>query len=207
MFGNRRICQVCNTPQVDDDFDGETDVCTVCSRVHKRKLANYDLMRDEGQPDINQFSARLKELQKHDPVITTVADHIREGLGGSEGYAQRAVEDFKTVRGEDLSADQKKLHTINQGALTKWHAIIIDLMKMRDSMVGDHDAMGEMEEEDLQAIVSQGALVRLDVDSQFRMEMFQAILRHEPDIANRMIDSLPPLIVEEPVYDPELETV
>ena len=218
MFSGRKICRICNTPQSTEGFDSESDVCTVCSRKHQEKQADYALLRDEGQPPENQFGARLRELQKNDPVITTVADRMMVKLAGAEGYADRAVEDFKHCRGEDMTEEQKKLHTVNQGALTKWHGIIIELMKMRDAMVGDYNAMSEMEEDDLQAIVSQGAVIRLEMDSEFRMEMFQAILRKEPEIANRMMDMLPSLVVDhgpanpdtshtEPSYDAELDLV
>jgi hypothetical protein len=54
-------------------------------------------------------------------------------------------------------------------------------------MVGDHDSMGELDEEDLQAIVSQGASVRLQVDTHFRMELFRQILEEEPGIADRLL--------------------
>jgi hypothetical protein len=185
MFGTRKICTVCNAPQLDDSFTEGEDVCTVCSRKREEQLADFAVLRNDDAED--KFSAKLRELKKQDPVITTLADVVKEKMGGVEEYGKMVVEDFRKVRGDDLTEDQKKLHTIQQGPLTKWHSMLIDLFAKRDSMVGDHDSMGELDEEDLQAIVSQGASVRLQVDTHFRMELFRQILEEEPGIADRLL--------------------
>ena len=148
-------------------------------------MADFAVLRNDDAED--KFSAKLRELKKQDPVITTLADVVKEKMGGVEEYGKMVVEDFRKVRGDDLTEDQKKLHTIQQGPLTKWHSMLIDLFAKRDSMVGDHDSMGELDEEDLQAIVSQGASVRLQVDTHFRMELFRQILEEEPGIADRLL--------------------
>jgi|15BtaG_2_1085339.scaffolds.fasta_scaffold00129_25 hypothetical protein len=185
MFGTRKICTVCQAPQLDESFTEGEDVCTVCSRKREEQLADFAVLRGDESED--RFSAKLRELKKQDPVITSLADAVKDKIGGVEEYGRMVVEDFKKVRGDDLTEDQKKLHTIQQGPLTKWHSMLIDLFAKRDSMVGDHDSMGELDEEDLQAIVSQGASVRLTIDSQFRMELFKQILEEEPTIADRLI--------------------
>ena len=177
----------------------------MCSRKRDAQMAHFAVLHGDDIEE-DRFSAKLRELKKQDPVITTLADTINEKIGGTEAYGAILVEDFNKLRGADLTEDQKKLHTVSQGQLTKWHTMFLDLFAKRDAMVGDHDSMGELDEEDLQAIVSQGASVRLQVDANFRMEMFKQILMEEPGIADRLMkNSLPDeqLVVIGAPYDPD----
>ena len=189
MFGSRTICLGCNTPQSPEAFAEGSDLCSACADKHTEQMA----MIQSQQSDGDRFAAKLKELRKKDPAIPGLADAVLDELGGVESQAARLASDFKSIRGEDLTAEQRELHTISHGPLVKMHGMIMELLHRRDTMVGDADSMGDMDEDDLNAIVSQSAMIRLETDPHFRLMLFQEILNQEPNITDRLVEHMPAL--------------
>lgn len=104
-----------------------------------------------------------------------VAERVVDQLGGPEQLADRLVHDFKTARGEHLTAEQAMFQSIDLKLVTKLYEMLQGLLESRDKLVGDTDPLGEMSEEQLMAVASQAALVRLEHDPLFRDEILRKI--------------------------------
>jgi len=184
MFEGKIICPVCNTPKSPEDF-GDGDMCVVCAGRHDREIARLNLKNHDG----DRFSQSLKELRKLEPAVPTLAEKLLSSLGGAEGQAKRIAEDLKAIRGEDLDEDQRALHTVHWASAVKMHTLVMSILQKRDEMVGDHDPIEDMDERDLNAIVAQGAALRIESDSDFRVYLLNEILKVEPGILDRFMVS------------------
>lgn len=162
----------------------------MCVKKHDNQIARMESNR----ADTDRFRTALAELRKKDPAIPGLADAVLSKLGGVEKQAERFVEDFQEIRGEHLSKEQKALHSTQYGPLVKFHGMAMNLFQSRDHMVSDANPMTEMNDEDLSAIVADGALHRLKVDSDFRLLLIRELLQCEPGIIDRLAKDSPMLL-------------
>jgi hypothetical protein len=141
------------------------------------------------------FKAAIDEIRRTGrPMQADLAESTLSNLGGVEELGRRIAEDIKEMRGEGLEPAQQMHHPKDEyyGHIRGLYATLITLMGNRDEMVGAADPFEGVSEEDMMAVASQAAMLRLENDADFRKEMLRSLTRLDPeaviDAAGEAID-------------------
>lgn len=129
------------------------------------------------------FKEAIKEVQRAGrPLTLDISEGAMDLLGGAAALGERMAEDLKRMRGENLPEELKSFHDVDYKTVKGMYEALIRLATDRDKMVGDvGDPLDGLSEEDLMAIASQAAMIRIEVDSDFRKQLLSAIVKLDPD--------------------------
>lgn len=186
MFAGKRECPSCKTPQSPEGFADDSDLCSACVKKYDGQIAKIEASRGK-----DVLSVQLAELRNKEASVPAAAEAFLEEIGGAGIYGRMLAKDFKRVRGEDLTEEQKKTHVVSEATLTKYHSLNLNMLSSRDQMVADSEPISEMNSDDLNSIVANGAFLRIQEDPEFRMMMLCSLLESEPQIFERMIEETP----------------
>jgi len=128
------------------------------------------------------FSDAIAEVKKKGrPLTLDISEGAMDGLGGAVEVGRRMAEDLRRMRGEDLPEEARMFHDPDFKIIKGMYEAIIRLSTERDKLVGDQgDPLDGVSEEDLMQIASTGALIRIEVDSDFRKQLLEVIVKLDP---------------------------
>jgi hypothetical protein len=129
------------------------------------------------------FKEALAEVKKAGrPLTLDVAEAAMDELGGASQLGRMMAEDLKKLRGEGLSEEQMVFHEVDYKTVKGLYEALIRLATERDKMVGETgDPLDGISEQDLLAIASQAASLRLEVDAEFRRQILSEIVKLDPN--------------------------
>lgn len=120
--------------------------------------------------------------KKGRPYSLDLANSVIEKLGGPEQLAERLVMDFKTARGEGLTAEQAMFQPVDLKLVRGLYELLHSLITSRDKLIGDSDPFGDMDEGQLMAVASQAAFARAEHDATFRVELVGLLSKVDPQL-------------------------
>lgn len=131
-----------------------------------------------GQVPQRGFKEALAEVRKQGrPFTLDVAEAAAEALGGVAELGRMMVNDLKMLRGDDLTEESRAFHDPDWKVVNSLYGTLTKLMAERDSLVGESgNPLDDVSEEDLLMIASQGALLRIEADGDFRRQLLEQIL-------------------------------
>lgn len=131
----------------------------------------------------SSFDEALTTLkQAAGPATTQIAEALMEKLGGPTTLGHMIADDIRKVRGDDLPEDIRCLHTVDTKSLTRLYDIVLRMAAKRDDLVqGVADPLDGMSEEDLMALTAETALLRVELDPEFRMRLLKKIKEVAPE--------------------------
>jgi hypothetical protein len=124
------------------------------------------------------FKEALAEVKKAGrPLTLDVAEAAMDELGGASQLGRMMAEDLKKLRGEGLSEEQMVFHEVDYKTVKGLYEALIRLATERDKMVGETgDPLDGISEQDLLAIASQAASLRVEADPDYRRQIMQQVL-------------------------------
>lgn len=186
QFPGRALCVMCGLPYVPNEAGG---VCMSCKELAERTASALVT----GEHPSSWRNALAAARRKGRPFMLDVAERVMDQLGGPEQLADRLVQDFKSARGEHLTPEQAMFQSVDLKLVTKLYEMLQGFLESRDKLVGDTDPLGEMSEEQLMAVASQAALLRLEHDALFRDEILCKISdTHPHEIVSAALTVLSP---------------
>lgn len=175
------------------------------------KIATSIAVAVKGVPN-RSFRDAIAEVRRSGrPFTLDAAEAAMEELGGASQLGKMIVEDLKKVRGDHLHEAQKEMFEQDFKTTKGLYDILIRLNSARDELVGSPvDPLDGLTEDDLMAVASQAAIVRLKADAEFRKQLLFEIADVDPDavmeIAMVVMDRPRPkagviVVGEEPDYE------
>jgi hypothetical protein len=151
------------------------------------------------------FKAAIDEVRRAGrPLVLDVADAAVEELGGPSELGRMIASDLKAMRGEGLDESIRMHFDVDYKAVKGMYEALIRLLGERDGLVGNADPLDGVSEEDLMAIASQAAEIRIEVDSEYRKHLLELIAKLDPEAvldaaatAIDTIDNRPSVVVME----------
>lgn len=140
------------------------------------------------------FKEALAEVRKQGrPTTLDIAEAAFEELGGASELGKMIAVDLKKLRGDHLSEDLQAFHDVDWKTLKGMYSTLVTLSSERDKMVGESaDPLDGVSEDDLMAIASSAAMLRIEADPAFRRQLLEAIVNLEPtavlEFAEKAID-------------------
>ena len=146
------------------------------------KVATSIAVAVQGAPGRN-FKDAIAEIRRSGrPFTLDAAEAAMEELGGASSLGKMIVEDLKKVRGDHLHPAQKEMFEQDFKTTKGLYDILIRLNSARDELVGSPvDPLDGLTEDDLMAVASQAAIVRLKADPDFRKQLLFEIAEVDPD--------------------------
>ncbi len=121
------------------------------------------------------------------PFTLDAAEAAMEELGGAATLGKMIVEDLRKVRGDHLHEAQKEMFEQDFKTTKGLYDILIRLNAARDEQVGSPgDPLDGLSEDDLMAVASQAAIVRIKADAEFRKQILFEIAEVDPDAVMEM---------------------
>jgi fructose-1-phosphate kinase PfkB-like protein len=129
------------------------------------------------------FKEALAEVRRQGrPTTLDIAEAAMEALGGAAELGKMMADDLKKLRGDHLDKDLQQFHDPDWKVIKGLYETLVKLSAERDKMVGESgDPLDGVSEDDLMAIASQAALVRIEVDCDFRKQLLSAIVPLDPE--------------------------
>jgi hypothetical protein len=187
VFPNRTICLFCGLPVLPLNCD-RPGRCTMCAEKIDRAKANQQLsvlsQVQEGKVGRRStFTESLSELKRDgSPATTRVTEALLHALGGAEELGKMIASDIRSIRGDDLDEDMKKIFVRDNRVLTRLYEIAGRMIAARDELVkGVGDPMEGMSTEDLLALTAEAAEFRVQCDPEFRMQLLRTIKASNPE--------------------------
>lgn len=146
------------------------------------KVATSIAVAAKGLPN-RSFKEAIAEVRRSGrPFTLDAAESAMEEIGGASALGKMIVEDLKKVRGDHLHEAQKEMFEQDFKTTKGLYDILIRLNSARDELVsGPVDPLDGLSEDDLMAVASQAAIVRLKVDAEFRKQLLNEIAEIDPD--------------------------
>ena len=111
-----------------------------------------------------------------------VAEAAMDVLGGASELGRMMAQDLRKLRGDHLDEDVKQFHDPDWKVIKGLYETLVRLSSERDKMVGESgDPLDGVSEEDLMALASQAAMLRLETDADFRKQLLEAIVPLDPE--------------------------
>lgn len=151
------------------------------------KIAASIAVATNGVPN-RSFKDAIAEVRRSGrPFTLDAAESAMEELGGASQLGKMIVEDLKRVRGDHLHEAQKEMFEQDFKTTKGLYDILLRLNAARDELVaGPVDPLDGLSEDDLMAVASQAAIVRLKVDAEFRKQLLNEIAEVDPDAVMEM---------------------
>lgn len=132
---------------------------------------------------VRGFKEAIDEVKRQGrPLLIDTADAIAEKLGGGIGLADMLVEDLRRLRGDDLPEELKVIHDPDFKSIKGFYELIGRMFQQRDELVGGvKDPLEGVAQEDLMMIASEGAMIRIPVDAEFRRKVLSVIVEVDPE--------------------------
>lgn len=129
------------------------------------------------------FKEALAEVRRQGrPTTLDIAEAAMEELGGAAELGKMMATDLKKLRGDYLDDDVKQFHDPDWKVIKGLYETLVRLSAERDKMVGESgDPLDGVSEDDLMAIASSAAMLRLETDADFRKQLLTAIVQLDPD--------------------------
>jgi hypothetical protein len=130
------------------------------------------------------FKEAIAEVQKAGrPLTLDISEGAMTKLGGAGKLGERIAQDLMDMRGENLPEELAAFHDKDYKTIKTLYEALIRLSKDRDAMVGEQgDPLDGVSEEDLMAIASQAAMLRIEVDTEFRRQLLAELVELDPDV-------------------------
>lgn len=191
LFPGKILCNFCGLPFPPPEVT-EQGVCIMCADEFKQGLAVAGLIADGTLRTPNRFNEVLKDLkQKAGPATVGVAESFLEECGGDEALGKMIAADLKMLRKDHITDPQlREFATIE----TDWkvvkgmYDIVLRFLSKRDELLqGNGPDLESMDEEDLLAIVSEAAMVRIEADPDFRHQVIEKVVQVDPDAVEQSL--------------------
>lgn len=179
VFVNKVLCLTCGIPVL-PEHAAPAGVCLACQG--NVRAANSILALDQPKLPARGFKEALAEVRRHGrPLVIDSVEAIMDGLDGAVAFGTRIADDLKALRGEHLPEEMRTTFDLDMKSLKGMYELIVRMQSDRDKMVGETgDPLADMSDDDLMVIASQGALVRLEVDAEFRKTILAELVRLDP---------------------------
>lgn len=176
MTLNHRPCKKCLAPFRPADLT--RGICEGCMKVDneqaKRELKQSD-NRAVGKAAY-EFLSHIQKAKDKATVGPAIFETILEKLGGKEGFADKLIEDFNAVRGEEGIAS----------ANVKYWTLFNELRKEYDQNV-TVDVSG-MTDEDLVAVIQPVAERIIREDKALRTEIIKQLISDDPEFRKEVLE-------------------
>jgi hypothetical protein len=190
LFKGKVLCNFCGLPFPRSEVTDQ-GVCNMCATEFKQGMTALSLMADGTMTPSNRFNEVIKELkQKTGPATVGVAEAFLEqcadgGGDGAQALGKMMADDLKLLRKDHIQDPQAREFATADAdwkTIKGMYDIILKFLGKRDEMLKDASpGLETMEEEDLLAIVSEAALLRLEADEEFRTKIIEKVVQLEPD--------------------------
>ena len=182
VFPGRVCCPFCGLPQPPEEIS-EIGACMSCDDELQTGMRVIGMMTEGKLRPANRFNDVIKEL-KHSagPATVGVAEAFLEKLGGDKVLGEMMAKDLQLLRKDHIQdptlrdiataeADWKAIKGIYELAM-RFLAKRDDLVKGEGS-----NPLEAMEEEDLLAVIAEAAMLRTEVDEDFREKMIEKLIQ------------------------------
>lgn len=179
VFKGKHLCPVCGLPFSPQNFSPR-GLCMKCTEEVKVAGAITVLAAKVPQRGFKDAIDAVRRMGR--PLTLDIAEGAMDDLGGATLLGQRIASDLKQMRGEHLPEELKQFHDPDYKVIKGMYESIIRLATERDKLVGEvGDPLDGLSEEDLMAIASQAAMIRIEVDADFRKQLLSAIVKLDPE--------------------------
>jgi hypothetical protein len=130
------------------------------------------------------FKEALAEVKKAGrPLTLDIAEAAMDELGGAVELGKMMAQDLKKLRGDHLPPELKEFHDTDYKTVKGMYESLVRLTSERDKLVGDSltDELSGLSDQDLMAVASQAALLRVETDPDFRRQLLAEIVKLDPN--------------------------
>lgn len=129
------------------------------------------------------FKEALAEVKKAGrPLTLDIAEAAMDELGGASQLGTMMAQDIKKLRGDHLPPELKEFFDPDYKTIKSLYEALIRLTSERDKLVGEvGDPLDGISENDLMAIASNAAMLRIEGDADFRKQLLIEITKFDPN--------------------------
>lgn len=125
---------------------------------------------------------------KEVPNLPGIVASFMAETGGATSLGRMLAEDFKRVRGDHLSPEERALRPPKDSNLVRYYQMLLKLNESRDAQVAQAD-LASFTEEELKSVLTSVAMQLVMDDQDFRRTVMQAILQEDPQFFDRELAS------------------
>lgn len=178
VFPGKVCCSVCGLPVPPQQIDAR-GMCPMCADEVATAIA---LVRDPAYKPPQKFKDIIERVRAESgPATIGVTEAFLARIGGDQKLGEMLADDLRHIRGDDIEDESlRKLHTPDVKTLGRFYGLIRDFLRDRDDILSKNggDPLADLDEESLQALVSNAAFSRLRVDTEFVEQIVREICVH-----------------------------
>lgn len=179
-FPGKVLCPACNLPVLPEHILPR-GLCMSCD--DDAKVAGTMAVMASKVPQ-RGFKEALAEVKKAGrPLTLDIAEAAMDELGGAVELGKMMAQDLKKLRGDHLPPELKEFHDTDYKTVKGMYESLVRLTSERDKLVGDSltDELSGLSDQDLMAVASQAALLRVETDPDFRRQLLAEIVKLDPN--------------------------
>lgn len=185
---HKRHCKRCMIPFPHKGSNAE--LCSKCETPYRREMAKKKKLEQQEiiAKACSQFVAQTKKLSKsgmESQLMPAILKNLVEDLGGEQGISQRLAADFKRVRGEGLSEEERMLWQPKDQVIQRYYDMILKTINDQDSKTNTD--ISSLSDDDLRSVLLDTVMHALKNDPEFRREVAFEALKEDPGLLDEII--------------------
>lgn len=195
-LGNRhRTCLECMYPKENSEFGSDKLRCRECVKLISKRR---DLMAQESlkREAAITLTKAIKEARsaKEVPNLPAIVSSFMKAVGGPERLGEMLGDDFRRVRGDHLSIEERMTKPPSDKYLLAYYQMLMRINGARDEQVSTAD-ISQFNDDELKGILVSVAVQLVMDDSDFRHAVIQTVLHEDPHFFDRELSEASKVVV------------